>query len=229
MLPGSARSVRGWQHNRDAAWTNIARGIKQAINEALPSGLWAPSATTGKADMGHGMPHNNFFDVAAAGDTTVSAEEEPEFAIRSVRQCKNMMRTISYREEDWWSAQVGDDYLQEQRQLLERNGRIQRIFVIPGPHEQQSLETLTETMDQQARIGIEVFYVYESDIPAGYFSWVQDFILYDDTLLRVSSTVPPNGLLGRAAEVHTDRSMVNRGLQWFNGLLSLSTPWEAVD
>jgi hypothetical protein len=70
----------------------------------------------------------------------------------------------------WWSAQVGDDYLQEQRQLLERNGRIQRIFVIPGPHEQQSLETLTETMDQQARIGIEVFYVYESDIPAGYIS-----------------------------------------------------------
>jgi hypothetical protein len=104
MLPGLARSVRSWQHNRDAAWTNIARGIKEAVSEADASGLWPHSETTGRANMGKGMPHNNFFDVAAAGDTTVLAADEPEFAVRSVQQCKHTMRTISYREEDWWSV-----------------------------------------------------------------------------------------------------------------------------
>jgi len=74
-------------------------------------------------------------------------------------------------------------------------------------------------------LGVDVSFVHEQDIPAGYFTWVQDFILYDDRLLRVSTTVPPDGLLGRPAQLYTDTDMLRRGIQWFNGLKALTTPW----
>ena len=232
MLPSAAKPVKNWQHNRDAAWTDVAKGIQSVahhLQEINTHGSSALNVPTEEPVMSHGNPHNNFFDVAAAGDTAVSAEDEPQFAIRSVQQCQHIMRTISYREEDWWSAEVGHEYLREQQMLLARNGKIQRVFIVPGAHDQQGIDALTETMDQQVEMGVDVFYVYELDIPAGYFAWIQDFILYDDRLLRVSTTVPPDGLLGRPAEVHTDASMVLRGLQWFNGLKALSTPWTTAE
>ena len=56
---------------------------------------------------------------------------------------------------------------------------------------------------------------------------VKDFILYDQKLLRVSTTVPVLGLQGRFAELYTDADMIRRGPQWFNGLKAVSTSWIA--
>jgi hypothetical protein len=231
ILPTDAKPVKRWQ-NRDAAWRDVAKGINSTIQDLKKSragGTLSVSPARGWLAMPNGKQHNNFFDVAAAGDVTVSAADEPRFAIESVRLCERIMRTISYREEDWWGAEEGKKYLLEQRLLLARGGRIERIFIIPGMNDSQSLALLEETLDQQAVLGIDVLYVYERDIPAGYFSWIQDFILYDERLLRVSTTVPPEGLLGRPAEVHTNADMVRRGLQWFNGLKTLCTTWANPD
>jgi len=227
VLPTSSKPVKRWQ-DRDAAWTDVARGVQSSLFElrecSVSSILPRTVAKEDRVTL-QGSPHNNFFDVAAAGDVVVAAEDEPRFALESVRLCERIMRTISYREEDWWRAEVGHEYLREQQSLLARNGTIERIFIVPGPNDQRSLGALTETMDSQSAAGINVFYIYELDIPAGYFSWVQDFILYDDKLLRVSTTVAADGLLGRPAEIHTNSGMVRRALQWYNGLKALSTPW----
>ncbi|MFD3473034.1 toll/interleukin-1 receptor domain-containing protein [Streptomyces sp. NPDC058682] len=228
-LPTNSKPVRSWQ-NRDAALADVARGIQAAIRDirnpilAANGKLKIENRIGGEFMDSSGNPHNNFFDVAASGDLHVSAEDEPRFAVESVRLCERIMRTISYREDDWWPSVDGRTYLREQRNLLERNGVIERIFIVPSDAP-GGLSALAETLNQQVRDGVDVFYVHESQVPAGYLSWIQDFILYDERLLRVSISVPDQGILGRPAEVYTSPDMIRRGLQWFSGLKAISARW----
>lgn len=171
---------------------------------------------------------NNFFAVGAAGDTAVAAEDELEFALESVRICRSSMRAVSYREEDWWSTDEGHQYLVAQQELIARGGHIERIFILAGANSQENLRPFIEILDEQARFKLDVFYVFEGEIPAGYLAWAQDFILYDDSLLRISTSVPSDGTLGRRAEVHSEPDFVSLGLLWFNGLKAISTPHPGV-
>lgn len=229
VLPNNGRPVRSWP-NKDAAWADIARGVQKSILDFPKDRTLSRKNQPDEKEVSvsNGKPHNNFFDVARAGDKEVAAEDELRFAVASVRLCERIMRTISYKEEDWWKSHAGHEYLEEQRKLLARGAKIERIFIVPGTDGPENLIDLTDIFDRQSSLGVDVFFVYEHEIPKGYFAWVQDFILYDDKLLRVSTTVPAHGVLGRTAEIHTLPEMIRRGLQWFNGLRALSTPWTAA-
>lgn len=164
----------------------------------------------------------DFFAIASAGRTGVAPDEEPILAMESVRNCQDSMLTMSYREEDWWPADEGRAYLTEQKKLMARGGRVERIFIVAADATPGSIGLLQSVMRTHASAGVAVYYVYEVDLPPHLLHYVQDFILYDNRLLRTTVTVPHSGLQGRDAQLHTEPVAIRKGQDWFERLKNLS-------
>jgi hypothetical protein len=200
----------------EAAWLVLSLWRLSSSTKALNEEVRAIIA----ADL-----RSTFFELEAAGTSSVSGAAELKCAVSSVAQCRHSMRTISYREDDWWRSSEGGRYLDEQSSLIARGGRVERIFVIPGRGSQVVLNDVSDILDDHARRGILVYVVFEQELPGGVFDWVEDFVVYDDHLLRTTTSVPASGLEGRTADLQASPVLVRRALHWFGELKLLAERW----
>jgi hypothetical protein len=84
---------------------------------------------------------------------------------------------------DYWSDDFTHRYLEAQKELIKKKHiQIQRIFIFSGKSKEDK-ERYTNLMEQQMKIGIDVYYIdtenqYVND------TWkTEDFLIQDDTLL----------------------------------------------
>ena len=163
-----------------------------------------------------------FFDAVGRGEAFVDAAREQAMALESVGECQHLICALSYREDDWWPSEEGSAYLAEQRRFLEAGGTIQRVFVIARDATPAERAQTTANVREQVQLGIAASLIDENALRADALLWIQDFVLYDDRLLRTTETVPRSGREGRTAQGTVDPALIPRGRAWFEELRAIS-------
>ncbi|MCO8271324.1 hypothetical protein M1L60_12040 [Actinoplanes sp. TRM 88003] len=80
-------------------------------------------------------------------------------------------------EGEFWSSELGLRYLDRQREAVERNVRIRRLFLLTD--EANDPEELRKLLEPHRKINVEVRALRHDDIPFLYQKDLQDFILFD--------------------------------------------------
>jgi hypothetical protein len=159
----------------------------------------------------------------ASGRIRVGPEREALFTISMVPKCQKLLQGVSYKDEEWWHGPFGQQYLEEHKKLLKRGGKVQRIFIIQDMHNGPALEAVNATMNTQAKMGITVHYAYESTVLPGLLSEIQDFVIYDQTVVRLSTRADPR----REAILYSDPTEVRTSITRFQSLLANSSRWHS--
>jgi hypothetical protein len=89
-----------------------------------------------------------------------------------------------------WASDLGQRYLDDQREAMKRGVRVRRIFVLDGPGWRDD-PSLAAQVRQQQTIGIQVRVLDSSAVAASRRGSLIDFILFDDVMsYEVNSTQP---------------------------------------
>jgi hypothetical protein len=80
-----------------------------------------------------------------------------------------------------WASDLGQRYLDDQREAMKRGVRVRRIFVVDDPGWRDSAAFVAQVRQQQA-IGIKVRLWDSSSVPASRRAGLFDFILFDDVM-----------------------------------------------
>jgi hypothetical protein len=81
----------------------------------------------------------------------------------------------------FWGSDLGHRYLELQREAVQRDVRIRRVFVVERNDlvDDPGLQVMCHT---QAKLGIEVRVLYPAAVPNTMKGYLYDFILFDDVL-----------------------------------------------
>lgn len=120
--------------------------------------------------------------LVANGTFRCSADQEPHYSQLAIDRCQYSLKAISYQDLEWWTSDLGADYLDAHRKLESRGGHMTRVFIAP----REEWVAYRETLAAHLEIGISTLI---SDLDPLTESAVRDFVIYDDALLRTASTV----------------------------------------
>lgn len=125
-----------------------------------------------------------------------------------------------------WESDLGQRYLDAQRDAVRRGVVIRRIFVVAGTTAPQASVSLREIYEPQRAIGVNVRLLCLADLAVARQDALRDFVLFDDAVLyettvaaRIASAAVP-AMLDTRLELNADR--VSSYVQRFNAL------WEAA-
>jgi hypothetical protein len=95
------------------------------------------------------------------------------------------LSTVDARETEFaggfWMTDLGQRYLKIQRNLVLREGRVRRIFIMDRSERLDS-EAFRRIWKWQIEIGIEVRVLVDTDAPPTLRGLLSDFIIFDDTI-----------------------------------------------
>jgi hypothetical protein len=143
------------------------------------------------------------FDLIGDGVIVIRdpAEEIP-FAYECLHLIAAEMLAISYGEREFWNLPEGDEYLRQQKKVIDDGGkRIQRIFLLKTDELTEQKEAITKQL--VAGVDVRILLLDAPAVDRGEDPiQPQDFILYDGRYVRTAQPVDPEdktGLHKRAA------------------------------
>lgn len=148
-------------------------------------------------------------------------DEEPRLTKLAVRDCKQHLRAVSYQNDGWWGGADGDRYLELHRGLLNDGVQMTRIFISDHP-----MDAFEQTLRRHQQLQIETYVLPISEVPE---MLRQDFVVYDDALLRRALSEEFD--IGKRAEFTDEQVDVMQALDDFNEILEIarSNPAYALD
>lgn len=154
------------------------------------------------------------FRLLASGTLECSPEDEPYVTQLAVESCRSHLRAVSYEDQSWWGKPPGEIY----REAHERARRaypdldITRIFLI-GPGEREALQS---TLRWHLDLGIQTYVLDVDSVP---YRRREDYVLYDETLLRTAIPVSADR---KQAEFTDDDNRIREKLMGFDVLRRLA-------
>lgn len=150
------------------------------------------------------------FRLLARGTLRCASEDEPYLTQLAVQSCKAHLRAVSFEDQAWWLSPDGERYRDVHARALRDNSdlAVTRIFLVV-PAERAAL---VPTFRWHLELGITT---YVLDLPDVAERWREDYVLYDDTLLRTAFQVSEDR---KEAEFTDDRARVDMQLGEFEDL-----------
>jgi transcriptional regulator with XRE-family HTH domain len=160
------------------------------------------------------------FRAMASGTLRCTPQEEPILTRLAAQECRAHLRAVSYQDEQWWTSDIGDSYLDLHGELASRDVEMRRIFLVtPG-----SIAKLRPTFERHRALNIPTLILNISDVNEYYW---RDFVLYDDAILRVAAPTDQESSR-KTAEFTDDRARVMQALEDFHYLWRAAKTDEAA-
>jgi hypothetical protein len=120
------------------------------------------------------------------------SDKQFKFAVDLAGLAERTVETVSYRDEDFWKSQAGDEYFRHNQSLVASGGSVVRVFVF---------ESDDDVLDNEATIlrhidaGFTVYILPDSERrPAD----EEDFVIYDGSFVRYAEPLSFRGSEKRA-------------------------------
>ena len=184
--------------------------LSRRIQEAVRS-LYKVSPFLQEVAQEHLSTFASQINLIANGSFRCSAEDEPHYSKIAVERCRSHLKAVSFQDLAWWRGDQGDEYLALHASLKVRDVEMTRIFVTPRKEWPQ----LERTLQRHVEIGIHTFVVDQDEVSG---PPIRDFVLYDDTLLRVASQLLDDEESSKTAEFTDARPQIEDALNDFEFL-----------
>jgi transcriptional regulator with XRE-family HTH domain len=155
------------------------------------------------------------FRVMANGALRSTPEDEPHLTRQAVDECRSHLRAVSYQDEPWWPSAAGDSYLELHKELAQRDVEMTRIFIV----QPDALTELRPTLERHVELGIRTFVLQRDEVSDYYW---RDFVLYDDALLRMATSVDASADR-KSAEFTDDPGRIMQALEDFKYLYRIAS------
>jgi hypothetical protein len=161
---------------------------------------------------------SDFLKDLGEGGSVIYEGEDRDWLLALVRSAEQSIDATSlttvdaggtgYVDGGLWTTDLGQRYLQTQREAVQRGVRIRRIFVIVRPSGEVTDDDVLAVCRPQQEVGIEVRVLDSAGLPG---NALFDFVLFDEAIsyevtpaTRVDDSAPP-AILNTRLELHTLR------------------------
>jgi hypothetical protein len=161
---------------------------------------------------------SEFLKDLGEGGNVIYEGEDRDWLLALVRSAEQSIEATSlttvdaggagYVDGGLWTTDLGQRYLQVQREAVRRGVRIRRIFVIVRPPDEVTDADVLTVCRPQQEIGIEVRVLDSAGLPG---NALFDFVLFDEAIsyevtpaTRVDESAPPT-ILNTRLELHAHR------------------------
>jgi len=139
-----------------------------------------------------------------------------DLLIKAVEQAQNKIMAVSPVDidDEWWKSSIGKKYLEAHRKAKKRGVSLTRIFLL-----KDLTQDIREIMAEQVKIGINICYAYQNDLPS---ELQEAFVLFDDDYLHRTISEKQGDQQNIFSVNPADISKYQRN---FSRLLSLTIPY----
>ncbi|MBV1849529.1 hypothetical protein [Catellatospora tritici] len=173
--------------------------------------------------------------LADAGDLTYDGEDR-DWLLGLTKHASTSLDAISttldvggqdYFDGSLWQSDLGQRYLEAQREAIARNVRVRRLFVLDRP-DLWNDEKFHQVLGMHTDLSIEVRALDPTRSASGFIPPIFDFIIFDDVITYQSSPSTQVNEVNRiniaSTQLVTNQAKVRRNIARFRELWRVATP-----
>jgi uncharacterized protein DUF6879 len=168
----------------------------------------------------------------ADGGTATYYGEDRDWLLGLTRAAGESIDAISLSavDHDLWQSEIGQRYLDAQRQAARAGRRVRRIFVVDDAAEEHD-PALLRAYQEQRSLRIDVRLLDRSRLPARFRLRLRDLVLFDDAIAYETTPTPGDPAMAQVAETRLilAGSRVRESVLFFDELWELAREPELTE